>query len=164
MLERRETRAKPDGEHRHRRYSGRVVGRVCYNYRPISILLQFCKWTPLLYKIRVSGSVRRSLACCCTLCQRVYSISKHAKSVRNSRGCSFEPTLIKRLVSSRWKVQRRPFALLVIYSLRSFLFFGLTVLFILKHGNRATASYIFPVLYYVVYKYFGKYYFVPFCF
>lgn len=38
-----ETRAKADGERRHRRYSGRVVGRVSYNYRPISILLQFYK-------------------------------------------------------------------------------------------------------------------------
>lgn len=127
MLERRETRAKADGGRRHRRYSGRVVGRVCYNYRPISILLQFCKWTPLLYKIRVSGSVRRSLACCCTLCQRVYSISKHAKSVRNSRGCSFEPTLIKRLVSSRWKVQRRPFSLF--FTSFSFLWFNSIVYF-----------------------------------
>lgn len=43
VVERQETRAKADGERRHRRYSGRVVGRVRYNYSPISILLQFCK-------------------------------------------------------------------------------------------------------------------------
>lgn len=43
VVERQETRAKADGERRHRRYSGRVVGRVRYNYSPISILLQFYK-------------------------------------------------------------------------------------------------------------------------